>query len=213
MKSLLLATVAGVGIAALSVSGCATKGYVQEQVANSTKAADAKIGEVQKQVEANQMDVASLKKSSADQGAQLAQLSDTARDALNRADAAGKLANHQFLYEVVLTDDSTHFAFNHAGLSEQAKKALDQFADKLKQDNKNVYIEVQGFTDDVGPAAYNIKLGEERANAVVRYLNMHNGVPLMRMNAISYGEEKPVASNKTREGRAKNRRVALVVLS
>jgi len=212
MKSLLL-VVAGVGLAALSVGGCATKSYVQEQVVQSTKAADAKIGEVQKQVEASQMDVAALKKSSADQDAKLAQLSETARDALGRAQAAGKLAQGKFLYEVVLSDDSVHFGFDQTELSAQAKQALDQFANKLKQENKNVYLEIQGFTDSTGLASYNLKLGEERAETVMRYLNMNGGVPLRRMNAISYGADKPAADNKTREGRAKNRRVVLVVLS
>ncbi|MFI5165950.1 MAG: OmpA family protein [Thermoanaerobaculales bacterium] len=212
MRSSLL-VVAGVGLSALIVGGCATKSYVQAQVDQSTKSADAKIGEVQKQVEESQMDVAALKKSSTDQGAQLAQLSDTARDALTRAEAAGKLAQGKFLYEVVLNDDSAHFAFNRADLSEQTKKALDQVAGKLKQDNKSVYIEIQGFTDATGPTSYNLKLGEDRAESVMRYLNMNDGVPLHRMNAISYGAEKPAADNKTREGRAKNRRVVLVVLS
>lgn len=212
MKSSVL-VVAGVGLAALSVGGCATKSYVQEQVVQSTKAADAKIGEVQKQVEASQMDVAALKKSSADQDAKLAQLSETARDALGRAQAAGKLAQGKFLYEVVLSDDSVHFGFDQTELSAQAKQALDQYANKLKQENKNVYLEIQGFTDSTGPASYNLKLGEERAETVMCYLNMNGGVPLHRMDAISYGADKPAADNKTREGRAKNRRVVLVVLS
>ena len=212
MKGSLL-VVAGVGIAALSLGGCATKGYVQEQVNASSRAADAKIGEVQQQVEASQMDVAALKKSGADQDARLAQLSDTARDALNRAQAAGKLAQGKFVEEVVLSDDNVHFGFDRAELSAEAKQALDQVADKLKQENKNVYIEIQGFTDNSGPASYNLKLGEARAEAVMRYLNMNDGVPLHRMNTISYGSEKPSADNKTRDGRAKNRRVVLVVLS
>ena len=213
MKSKVLATVVGVGIIALGAAGCATKSYVNEQVQQAAKSTDAKVGEVQTQVEATQMDVANLKKSSTEQTAQLAQLSDTARDALTRAQEAGKLAQGKFLYEVVLTDDSVHFGFDHSELSEQAKKALDQVADKLKQENKNVYIEIQGFTDNSGPESYNFKLGEDRAESVLRYLSMHDGVPLHRMNAISYGPEKPVADNKTRDGRAKNRRVALVVLS
>ncbi len=212
MKHSLL-VVAGVALAALGAGGCATKSYVQEQIDASTKAADAKIGEVQKQVEASQMDVAGLKKSSADQDAKLAQLSDTARDALARAQAAGRLAQGKFVDEVVLSDDNVHFGFDKAELSPEAKQALDQVADKLKQDNKNVYVEIQGFTDNTGSASYNLRLGEQRAEAVMRYLNMNDGVPLHRMNTISYGEGKPMADNKTREGRAKNRRVVLVVLS
>ncbi len=206
-----------VGIAvvamALGLSGCATKTYVQEQVGQAAKVGEAKIGEVQKQVEATQMDVAGLKKSDADQNQKIAQLSDTAKDALARAQEAGKLAKGKFLYEVTLTDESVKFGFNRSELSAEAKAALDAFAKTLLAENKNVYVEIQGHTDSIGSAEYNLTLGQARAAAVMRYLNMQHGFPLHRMNAISYGSAKPIADNKTSEGRGKNRRVALVVLT
>jgi outer membrane protein OmpA-like peptidoglycan-associated protein len=206
-----------VGIAmvamALGLSGCATKTYVQEQVGQAAKVSDTKIGEVQKQVEASQMDVAGLKKSDADQNQKIAQLSDTAKDALARAQEAGKLAKGKFLYEVTLTDESVKFGFNRSELSAEAKAALDAFAKKLLAENKNVYVEVQGHTDSIGSAEYNLSLGQARAEAVMRYLNMQHGFPLHRMNAISYGSGKPIADNKSSKGRGQNRRVALVVLA
>jgi outer membrane protein OmpA-like peptidoglycan-associated protein len=206
-----------VGIAmvamALGLSGCATKTYVQEQVGQASKVSDTKIGEVQKQVEATQMDVAGLKKSDADQNQRIAQLSDTAKDALARAQEAGKLAKGKFLYEVTLTDESVKFGFNRSHLSAEAKAALDAFAKKLLAENKNVYVEVQGHTDSIGSAEYNLSLGQARAEAVMRYLNMQHGFPLHRMNAISYGSAKPIADNKSSKGRGQNRRVALVVLA
>ncbi len=203
--------VTGVALA-LGASGCATKTYVQDQVGQATKASDAKIGEVQKQVEATQSDVAALKTSDSEQNAKIAQLSDTARDALARAQEAGKLAKGKFLYEVTLTDDAVKFGLNRSELSPEAKAALDAFADKIAKENKNVYIEIQGHTDNIGSAAYNLKLGQARAETVMRYLNMQHGFPLHRMNVISYGDSKPIADNKTKAGRAQNRRVALVVL-
>lgn len=196
----------------LWTTGCATKEYVQEQVAQSQKVTEAKIAEVQKQVEATQMDVANLKKSDAEQNAKIAELSDTAKEALARAEEAGKLAKGKFLFEVTLSDDVVRFGFNKSDLSTEAKAALDAFAEKVKAENKNVFIEVQGHTDSIGSEKYNLELGQARADAVVRYLNMQHGLPLHRMNAISYGEYKPVADNKTSDGRAKNRRVTLVVL-
>ena len=202
----------GIVAVALGVSGCATKTYVQDQVGQASKASDAKVGEVQKQVEATQMDVNALKASDTEQNAKLAQLSDTARDALTRAQEAGKLAQGKFLYEVTLTDEAVKFGFNRSELSPEAKKALDAFADKVKSENKNVYVEIQGHTDNIGSAAYNLKLGQERADNVMRYLNMQDGFPLHRMNAVSYGAAKPIADNKTKDGRAQNRRVTLVVL-
>lgn len=209
-KSLyVLAVASGV---VLWTTGCATKEYVQEQVAQSQKVTEAKIAEVQKQVEATQMDVANLKKSDAEQNAKIAELSDTAKEALARAQEAGKLAQGKFLFEVTLSDDVVHFGFDKSDLSAEAKAALDAFAQKVKAENKNVFIEVQGHTDSIGSEKYNLELGQARADAVVRYLNMQHGLPLHRMSAISYGEYKPVADNKTADGRAKNRRVTLVVL-
>ncbi|MGQ9835464.1 MAG: OmpA family protein [Thermoanaerobaculaceae bacterium] len=211
MKKSLLVLAVAFGVV-LWTTGCATKEYVQEQVAQSQKVTEAKIAEVQKQVEATQMDVANLKKSDAEQNAKIAELSDTAREALARAEEAGKLAKGKFLFEVTLSDDVVHFGFNKSDLSAEAKAALDAFAQKVKAENKNVFIEVQGHTDSIGSEKYNLELGQARADAVVRYLNMQHGLPLHRMNAISYGEYKPVADNKTADGRAKNRRVTLVVL-
>ncbi len=212
MRTQALAVLVGGVVLALGASGCATKTYVQDQVGQASKATDVKVGEVQKQVEATQMDVAALKTSDGEQNAKLAQLSDTARDALTRAQEAGKLAKGKFLYEVTLTDDAVKFGFNRSELSAPAKAALDAFAEKIRTENKNVYVEIQGHTDNLGSAAYNLKLGQERAETVMRYLNMQHGFPLHRMNAISYGAAKPIADNKTKEGRAQNRRVTLVVL-
>ena len=83
---------------------------------------------------------------------------------------------------------------------------------KLKADNKNVYLEIQGHTDSTGSKSGNMRLGEERAEAVRLFMNQQ-GVPLNRMSTISYGDAAPVAPNTTREGRAQNRRVVLVVLA
>ena len=207
------AIVIGAAALALGLSGCATKTYVQDQVGQAAKATDAKVGEVQKQVEATQMDVSALKRSDADQNAKIAQLSDTARDALARAQEAGKLAKGKFLYEVTLTDEAVRFPLNRSELSKEAMQALDAFAEKIRAENQNVYVEIQGHTDNTGSAEYNMKLGQARAETVMRYLSMQHGFPLHRMNVISYGLAKPVADNHTREGRAQNRRVTLVVLT
>ena len=212
MRKSLLGVLAVGLVVALGVTGCATKTYVQEQVAAVGKASDAKIGEVQKQVEATQMDVTNLKKSDAAQNEQIAKLSDTTKEALARANEANKLANHGFLFEVTLTDEAVHFGFNKSDLSADAKAALDAFAKRVKDENKNVYIEIQGHTDGIGSDKANLKLGQSRAESVMQYLNMQAGFPLHRMNAVSYGKYKPIADNKTADGRAKNRRVTLDVL-
>lgn len=167
-------------LAAVATSGCATKGFVREQVA----VVDGRV----------------------------TQVDGRAGEALSRAQAAHKLAEGKFLYEVVLSDDSVKFPTDRHALSPEAEARLAELAQRLKGENRNVYLEIQGFTDATGDSEYNEKLGEARAEAVRRYMSQQ-GVALNRMATISYGEATPVADNTTPEGRAQNRRVAIVVLS
>lgn len=171
----------------LVVSGCASHRFVRDNVAVVDQRVSAVDGRVDR-------------------------VEGTAGEALARADAAHKLAEGKFLYEVVLSDDSVKFPNDASDLSPEAEARLGQLAQRLKAENRNVYLEIQGFTDAAGDDAYNMQLGEQRAEAVRRYLSLQ-GVPLNRMATISYGETNPVADNTTREGRAQNRRVAIVVLS
>lgn len=136
----------------------------------------------------------------------------TAGQALERANAAHKLAEGKFLYEVVLSDDSMKFPTDEDSLSPEAEARLAELVQRLKAENRNVYLEIQGHTDATGDEDYNQRLGQARAEAVRRYLS-RDGIALNRMATISYGEEAPVAPNTTPEGRAQNRRVAIVVLS
>ena len=180
-------------IGAVSLSGCATKKYVNEQV-----------GMVDTKVQSQDTHLG-------DQETRMAGLDQTTRDALQRAEAAGKLAEGKFLYSMVLTDDATKFPVNGSTLSEEARSRLTEFANKLKSDNRNVYLEIQGYTDSTGAPAANVALGQQRAEAVRLFLN-EQGVALNRMATISYGQDNPIASNDTRDGRAQNRRVVMVVL-
>lgn len=171
----------------VSLGGCATKKFVREEVA----------------VVGTRVDTVTTRVSAVE---------GTAKDALDRATAAGKLAEGKFLFSEVLSDDSMKFGIDKADLSPEAQARLDAFIEKLKTDNRNVYIEVQGHTDATGAKDYNYRLGEERAEAVRRYLNQH-GVALNRIGTISYGPDAPAAPNESRDGRQQNRRVVLVVLA
>ncbi len=122
------------------------------------------------------------------------------------------MAEGKFLYEVTLTDEAVHFGFDKCDLSKEAKAALDSFAGRLKAEDKDLYIEIQGHTDNIGTDGYNVSLGKARANAVYSYLHTQHGIPLHRMDTFSYGESKPVADNDNPGNRAKNRRVTLVVI-
>ena len=97
-------------------------------------------------------------------------------------------------------------------MSVEALAALDDFAERAKEANLDVFVEIQGHTDSTGSEEYNRKLGLERAEAVRRYLNHGHGFALHRLSVISYGESEPAVDNDTRENRSRNRRVVLVVL-
>jgi outer membrane protein OmpA-like peptidoglycan-associated protein len=199
-------------VAGLGLTGCATKQYVQEQVANSESVTNGKIGEVQSSVETNQKEISALQQKDAEMQAQIDKLSATAKEALDRAKKAGKLAEGTFIAEVILTDDDVRFGFDNYELSDEAKAALDAFSEKVVAKNVGAYLEIQGHTDNIGSESYNLSLGYKRAEKVMKYLASEKGFPLHRMNVTSYGEYKPVADNSTREGRAQNRRVALVLM-
>jgi peptidoglycan-associated lipoprotein len=187
------------------LSACASKKYVGEEVSKSSAATEKRINDVESQVEATQTKVKA-------HDTKLAELDNATRQALERAQQAGKLAEGKFVYSLVLSDDAAKFPVNQHELSQEAMDALNAFAERLKGENKNVYLEIQGHTDATGTDLYNLKLGEARAEAVRRYLNKQ-GVALNRMSTISYGKSEPVESNKTKDGRAKNRRVVVVVLA
>ena len=185
-------------VAILGLGGCATKAFVRDQVAAVDQKVDQRSAETGSRLDR--------------QGAQLADVDRTSREALDRARAAGKLAEGKFLYSMVLSDDSVKFPVDRASLSTEAQTRLQTFVDKLKTDNRNVYLEIQGHTDNTGSPASNKRLGEERAEAVRLFMN-RSGVALNRMATISYGQDAPVAPNTTRAGRAQNRRVVVVVLA
>jgi outer membrane protein OmpA-like peptidoglycan-associated protein len=194
----------------LIASGCATKKYTRETVASETAPLSTRIDDVEGQVEETQT---RLDNQGRELRGEIGNVSKTAQEALQRAEEAGKLAEGKFLFETVLTDDKVRFGLESSQLSDEATAAIDAFAADLKQQNRDVYIEIQGHTDSTGSEQYNEQLALERAEAVRNYLSREHGVALHRMNVISYGEAEPVADNGTREGRAQNRRVTLVVLA
>ncbi len=181
-------------VGALGVSGCATKDFVRRHVS----AVDEKVASADARIDQHDTQIAGIDRAS--------------QEALDRARAAGKLAEGKFLYSMVLSDDSVKFPVDRASLSPEAQTRLMDFVGKLKSDNRNVYLEIQGHTDATGSPELNKKLGEDRAEAVRLFMN-RQGVALNRMATISYGEEAPVAPNNTRQGRAQNRRVVVIVLA
>jgi outer membrane protein OmpA-like peptidoglycan-associated protein len=201
---------------ALAASGCATKKFVRSELDQTVTESEQRTGEritdVEGRLEENQSAINQNRAQIDAQGEQIETLSKTASEALDRAVAAGRLAEGTLLSEMVLSDDSVSFEFDRAELSDIGKQALAAFAEPLKEQNSGVYLEIQGHTDSTGSEEYNYRLGQQRAEAVRRQLNQVHGFPLHRMSVISYGEDEPAHDNTSREGRAKNRRVVIVVL-
>ena len=213
MRSITVTLLAPAGLLlTVLLSGCATKGFVRQETGSMEERLAERMSEVEGQIEETQTDVERVEERTDRNEQAVAELSTTAQDALDRAIAAGQLAEGKFLYETVLTDDQVRFGFDRAELSDEARAALAQFASDIKSKNEDVFIEIQGHTDSIGPEEYNEKLGLERAEAVRRYLGREEGFALHRISVISYGESAPIVENDSRENRSQNRRVMLVVL-
>jgi peptidoglycan-associated lipoprotein len=221
MKRLVLA----IPVLALALGGttaCATKKFVKGQVGdvnNKVEGLSKSVEETQERTRANEGRIGEVDQKAqaagqrADAAGKSAQEARSAADAVNtRADAIEK-ASKRLVYEVVLSEDKGNFKFGKATMPDEAKGAIDQLVAQLKAEPNGAYIEIEGHTDNAGPADLNYKLGLERAEAVKRYLYEQHQVPLHKINVISYGEEKPIAPNKTKAGRAQNRRVVIKLLA
>lgn len=110
-------------------------------------------------------------------------------------------------FEPVTLSSEVNFAFDSDALLPQAEVTLDEVARRLRE-HTDVRIRIEGHTDSMGSDQYNQDLSERRANSVRSYL-ASQGVAGDRMMAVGYGEQRPVASNETDEGRALNRRVEI----
>jgi outer membrane protein OmpA-like peptidoglycan-associated protein len=207
-------------------TACATKKFVRTSVGEVNEKVDSQgraIEETQERTRKNEGRISEVDQK-AQAAAQSAQAANTAAaDARTAANTVGTEANAKFdtidkaskrlVYEVVLSEDQGNFKFGKTVLPDEAKTKIDEMVAQLKQDPKNIYLEIEGHTDNVGAAKTNEEIGLARAEAVKKYLYDQYQIPLHKMNVISYGKDKPVAPNKTKAGRAQNRRVVIKVLA
>ena len=221
-----------VPIVVLAIGGstaCATKKFVRTSVGEVNEKVDSQgrsIEETQERTRKNEGRISEVDQKAA-QAAQAAQAAHDAANAANSAASAaastanevgGKVetldkANRRLVFETVLSEDQGNFKFGKTMLPDEAKAKIDEMVSQLKTDPKNIYLEIEGHTDGVGDAKTNERIGLERAEAVKRYLYEQYQIPLHKMNVISYGKEKPIAPNKTKDGRKQNRRVVIKVLA
>ena len=200
-----LRLIATVVVATSLLGGCATSGSVDQKIAAAQAETNQKIESVAGQVE-------DLQQKQQQTDVRLDQLSQESREALQRAQEAGVLARGQVVFEQSFTEDRVKFRTDSYELDSAAQAALSEFANRVKALDTQYFVEIQGHTDDTGSPRYNDELGQRRADSVRRYLSRAHGLPLNRMSTISYGDTLPVEPNRTRAGRAANRRVVLVVL-
>ena len=212
-------------VSALAITGtsaCATKKFVNNRVGEVDGKVTTLSGDLEKsQQRINEVDAKAGAAGDAAKAAdaRAAAAGEAAGAARSAADAAGGKVEEldkngrRLVYEVVLSEAKGGFKFGKVDLPDDAKAALDKVITDLQADPKGVYFEIEGHTDSVGNPRYNEQLGMKRAEQGKRYLYETHQVPLHKINVISYGEEKPVADNKTRDGRAENRRIVVRMLS
>jgi outer membrane protein OmpA-like peptidoglycan-associated protein len=203
----------------LATVGCASKNYVRQQttpIINKTNELDdltAQNSKAIKDVDARAQagiqqvntaaDAADQKAQAAGQQASQAQTS--ADNAVHRVDVLSNAVANLDNYRIV-DEAAVHFGFDKDFLSKDAKDELDKLATAVPN-TKGYIITVEGGTDAVGPADYNYGLSERRASSVIQYLGSKYNIPAHKIYVIGLGKDKPVDDNKTREGRAANRRV------
>jgi outer membrane protein OmpA-like peptidoglycan-associated protein len=230
---------------ALIVTGCATKKFVQEEVAKSQERVGSQVGRVDKSLGDEKARIEGLQKelgetraateaathkvseatAAATQAASRAdEASAKATDAAARADAAGATAKEalgkatetdQRLTKLWASRDKrtlteslvVQFDFDKWVLDDGAQTRLLALVKQL-QDQPQLSVELEGYTDSIGASAYNIGLSQRRAETVRRFL-VENGIELPRIHSIGLGDIRPVADNKTKQGRDQNRRVSI----
>ena len=207
------------GASMLATVGCASKNYVRQEttpIINKTNELDdltaqntKSIKDVDARAQAGIQQVTAAAAAADEKaqaaGQQAAQAQTSADNAAHRvgvlSDAVANLDNYR-----IVSESAVHFGFDKDFLTKDAKEELDKLATAVPN-TKGYIITVEGGTDAVGPADYNYGLSERRASSVIQYLGSKYNIPAHKIYVIGLGKDKPVDDNKTREGRAANRRV------
>jgi outer membrane protein OmpA-like peptidoglycan-associated protein len=234
-----LAIVFLMSVTLIATSGCASKGFVRKSVNTSADALtariendegevkeirdklDQKISGVDSRVSTVDSRVSTLDTrtsegfstlktdvSNVDQRA--SQANSTAERAAGGVNTLDQKFQNRNLFNVS-DEKAIQFKFNSATLDKRYMDDLDQIANTLTQ-NADAIVVLEGRTDSVGSKDYNVRLGERRIEAVRRYLVVQKSVPVFKIHEISFGAEKPVAENNTKDGREKNRAVVMTVM-
>lgn len=222
MKSRLTIVFGLMAVMILSSVGCATRKYVRNRVSERATPLEQRTGELEETSRRNSQDIGRLSTDVTDVRGRADRAQSQADAALSRADEANTRVNgaEQSVSNLRTSLDnyalqntaSVRFKFDSYELTPEAKESLDQVARQIK-DRENFILEIRGFADWIGNDEYNNQLTQKRADSVRRYLAEQHNIALFRMHILGFGKIRPVADNKTREGRAENRRVEIRLLT
>ena len=205
--------------------GCSSKNYVKQQTTpliNKTnelddltaknsrdiKDVDARAQAAIQQVNSKTAEVEQKTQTAAQQASQAQTQAD---NAVHRVDVLQNAVANLDNYRVV-TETAVHFGFDKDNLTKKAQEALDQLATDVPN-AKGFIITVEGGTDSVGSAEYNYGLSERRADSVIQYLASKHNIPAHKIYLIGLGKDHYAAENNTADGRAKNRRVEVRLMT
>lgn len=222
MKSRLTILIGLMTVVILTSVGCATRKYVRNTVSQRVTPMEQRTGELEETSRRTSQDIGRLSSDVTDVRGRADRAQSQADAALSRADQANTRVNtaEQSVGNLRTSLDnyalqntaSVRFRFDSYELTPEARESLDQLATQIK-DRENFILEIQGFADWIGNDAYNNQLTQKRADSVRRYLAEQHNIALFRMHILGFGKIRPVADNKTREGRAENRRVEIRLLT
>jgi OOP family OmpA-OmpF porin len=226
MKSFKLIAI-GLGLLVIGTAGCATKKYVRNSIQESVQPLQVGLKNTDEKTNANAQQIRSVDRRAETGIADAQNAASQANNAANTADQHAQAA-HSLAQQGLTAADRAQatadnldnygpsrratvlFRLNRSTLTTDDKQSLDQLIQSVKG-LKHYVIQIQGYTDRTGPRQYNLQLSQRRANAVVRYLTLTGEIPLVKIYSMGYGKAAPAAPNNTRAGRAKNRRVDVVV--
>jgi outer membrane protein OmpA-like peptidoglycan-associated protein len=187
-----------VALIAVMLAGCgASKDYVAQQIEESGKRTSAQLAELQSRSDTNAEEIERLR-------AMTEELDLKADMALNEAEGFED-------YKIIWTGE-VYFAFNSHDLTPASEAILSECG-SIMESNPTSLLEIAGHTDHTGPADYNLKLGQQRADEAKRYLTDKSAIPLYRLFTVSYGEEQLPSLPDDLKANSKDRRVALTVWS
>ena len=219
-------------------SGCATRGFVRTRVNEKAQELSARMGGDERsiqshsdQIQAHTGQIEEINSVTRDHSAKISTLNGglqqvdqktqqamsvgqgaqgTADKAVAQVSSLGEKFENRNNY-IVLSEEKIRFKFDSATIDKSYLPTLDQLAQRLKG-TSDAILAMEGRTDSAGDDTYNIRLGEKRLEAVIRYLVVNQGVPMHKVYWMSFGKDHPLTLNKTREERAENRAVVMRIM-